>query len=131
MKSKLAFLALSLVVSASAHAAASYHYTCAAAPYNDGSFGETLKVTVTASTLEVNDVDNNAVGSGTLNPAYRPQRANAGKVQYQGFDDMTSESYFIRFLVDKTMQTGAATGEVKAQASGEGYLSGTWTCTRE
>ena len=130
MKTKLVLLALTLAFTANAQAA-SYQYSCAPdQTANDSGFG-TLRVELSATSITITDTGDNLTATGAINAAYRPHAANANKVQFQGLDDLSSEEYIIRALVDKTMLRGAASGELSIQASGEGYFGGYFKCTRE
>jgi len=128
---KLLFATVILILSASSFAVgADYQYECTPTVSDPGNtFGDNLTVTVSGPKLTVFDQGSQTTGTGDINPKYRPEKANLGKVQYAGFEDLTSEELLTHFLVDKTMLKGNEKGEVKAQASGEGYAGGTFECT--
>lgn len=131
MKTNVSFFVLGFIMSATANAA-SYNYDCIPSRYNDGGFDGKLEIEVSSSRLNLKDLKYDLASSGEFDPNYRPTAANAKKVRFEGFSELAGgEALLIRMILDKDMLEGAAKGEMKAQASGEGYMSGTYNCTRK
>jgi hypothetical protein len=120
-----AVLALGLAFSASSHAAAVFKYSCDPHFMNDSALNDTLQITVSATSLKLKDPQTGWNASVAFQAP-----ASDNKLQYQGLEPLNNEPFFAQYLIDKTMLTGAASGSMKAQATGSSFVRGTYRCTR-